>query len=187
MKSKWNLLAAILVSALGALTTGCYAESGYVVTNDAYTYEYDQPGLVAVGPNVWVVDNRPSVYYADNSYWMYSNDGWYRSRYASGGWVSVNAAPVIVVNHYSHRHVNGYVSAQPHVVHRSARPHTVHRPARPRVYTGQTNVHVYTPSSPAPSVRASGSVHVKAKPSHKANHTKSSPSRRPASPRSHRR
>lgn len=168
MKSKLSLLAAIVVAGLGALTTGCYAETGYVVTNDAYTYDYVEPTLVSAGPNVWIVRGQPSVYYADDTYWTYSGDVWYRSSYPNRGWVAVNVAPVYVVNHYhSGRVVQPRVTAQPRVVHRPAQPHVAHRPARPRVHVAQTNdVRVRVPASkPAPSVRASGSVRVKVKPS----------------------
>ncbi|HMY21659.1 MAG TPA: hypothetical protein PKA58_35295 [Polyangium sp.] len=168
MKSKLSLLAAIVVSGLGALTTGCYAETGYVVTNDAYAYDYAEPALVSAGPDVWIVRGQPSVYYADNTYWTYSGSGWYRSSYANGGWVAVNTAPVIVVNHHhSVHHVTHRVVAQPRVVHRPAQPHIVHRPARPHVHLAQSDAQVRAPASkPAASVRVSGSVHVSAKPSH---------------------
>lgn len=169
MKSKLSLLAAIVVSGLGALTTGCYAETGYVVTNDAYAYDYqyDQPALVSAGPDVWIVRGQPSVYYADNTYWTYSRNGWYRSSYANGGWVAVNTAPVIVVNHHHAAYrTTPHVAAQPRVVHRPANPRIVHRPARPRVHTVQTNDNVRASApKPAASVRVSGSVHVSAKPS----------------------
>ncbi len=174
MKSKLSLLAAIVVAGLGALTTGCYAETGYVVTNDAYTYDYVEPTLVSAGPNVWIVRGQPSVYYADDTYWTYSGDVWYRSSYPNRGWVAVNAAPVYVVNHYhSGRTVQHRVTAQPRVVHRAAQPHVAHRPARPHVRVLQTNdARVRVPTSkPAPSVRASGSARVKVTPSsgaHKA-------------------
>lgn len=175
MKTKMSLLAAIVVSGLAALTTGCYAETGYVVTNDAYTYEYAEPALVSAGPEVWIVRDQPSVYYADNTYWTYSGNGWYRSSYPNRGWVVASAPPVVVVNHYHsgrvvHRHVAQHVPAQPHVVHRPAQPHIVHRPARPHVHVGQLDGNARFPASkPAASVRVSGSVsgsvHVASKPS----------------------
>lgn len=162
MKSKMSLLAAVLVSALGALTTGCYAETGYVVTNDAYTYDND-PALVSAGPDVWVVRDQPSVYYYDNSYWRYSGNVWYRSSYVNGGWVTVNSAPVVVVNHYHTGRGRNYYSTQ-HVPARSVRVH------RSRVPHSHVTVH-----TPAPTVRVEGSGHVQSKPG-KAVHKKSRPS-----------
>ena len=158
MKSKWSLLGAIMIAGLGALTTGCYASTGYVTT-ETYTYDYDdgytQPTLVAAGPNVWIVEGQPSVYYADNVYWRYYGNGWYRSPYSNRGWVSVNAAPVIVVDHYHSANVRRY-------------PTTHRTPARPTVYTGQT---VRVPHSrPSVSVHASGSGRVVARPSVKKPH-----------------
>jgi hypothetical protein len=163
MNTKMSLFAAILVSGLGALTTGCYAEAGYVVTNDAYTYD-DDPTLVYAGPKLWVVRDQPTVYYADNAYWRYSGNMWNRSSYVNGGWVTVNSAPVVVVNHYHtgrgrHYHTTQHVPARPSVrVHRSRVP--------------QSNVTVRVP---APTVRVESSGHAQAKPS-KGVHKKSRPS-----------
>lgn len=178
MKSKMSLFAAIVVSALAALTTGCYAETGYIVTNDAYAYDYAEPGLVSAGPNVWIVHGQPSVYYADDAYWTYTGNGWYRSSYANRGWVAANSAPGIVVNHYhSVRPVNHHVASRPRVVHRPAQPRIVRESPRPRVHVAQTKVQVRAPASkpasksaskpaskPAPSVRVNGRVKVSAKP-----------------------
>jgi len=163
MNTKLSFLAAILVSGLGALTTGCYAEAGYVVTNDAYTYDND-PTLVYAGPDVWVVRGQPSVYYADNSYWRYSGNTWYRSSYVDGGWVVVNSAPVVVVNHYHTGRGRVYHTTQ----HVPARPSV--RVRRSRVPQSNVTVHV-----PAPTVRVEGSGHVHSKPG-KVVHKKSRPS-----------
>ncbi len=165
MTIKMSFWAAIMASGLGALTTGCYAETGYVVTNDAYTYDYAEPTLVAAGPDVYVVSGQPSVYYADNTYWTYSRNNWYRSSYSNGGWVAVNAAPVVVVNHY-HRANVAYYNPTPRV---PARPHIARQPAHPRVHVahspaGKARVR-FPVSKPAPAVRSGASVRVHAKPS----------------------
>lgn len=156
MNTKMSLFAVVATLGLGSLTTGCYAETGYVVTQDAYAYDdtYVQPTLVAAGPDVWVVQGQPSVYYADRSYWMYSGDSWYRSSYSRGGWVAVNTAPVVVVN--SRHYHSGTVYSRP-VHHSPARPHIAHHPARP-------SVHHDAPSNPGPSFRGNGTVHLGSRP-----------------------
>lgn len=155
MKINMKLFAAVAMLGLGALTTGCYAETGYVATNDAYAYDCGcaSSNLVAAGPDVWVVNGQPSVYYADQAYWTYSGNAWYRSSYSTGGWVAVNTAPVVVVNHRNYGSNYGYSQPTRHV---PAHPHIARHPARP-------NVHV--PSNPGPSFRSGGSVHVRATPS----------------------
>jgi hypothetical protein len=163
MNTKMKLFAAILVAGLGALTTGCYAEAGYVVTNDAYSYDND-PELVSAGPNVWIVSGQPSVYYADNYYWRYSGNTWYRSAYVNRGWVTVNSPPVVVVNHYGTGRARVYHSTQ----HVPARPSV--RVRRSRVPQSNVTVRV-----PAPTVRVEGSTHVYSKPS-KVVHKKARPS-----------
>ena len=160
MKPRTNLLAAITMMGLGSLAMGCYAETGYVVTNDAYAYDYAEPTLVAAGPQVWIVSGQPStVYYADNYYWMYSGNGWYRSSYYNGGWASVNVnVPSAVSYHYSSRSGGSYTPARPHVAHQASHP---------RVYTGQTHVGTHVNhSSSGPSVRSGG--HVSSSPSFKS-------------------
>ncbi len=54
------------------------------------------PGLVAIGPGIWVVEDYPTaVFYSDGYYWRYS-DGWYRSYDISDAWVRVDVSYVPV-------------------------------------------------------------------------------------------
>ena len=54
------------------------------------------PELVAVGePDVFVVaDADQPVFFTNSMYWLYRNDGWYRSQRYDRGWVRVDAPPV---------------------------------------------------------------------------------------------
>jgi len=171
MKINMSSLAAVAMLGLGTLTTGCYAETGYVVANDAYAYDCGcaTQTVAAAGPDVYVVNGQPSVYYADQAYWTYSGNTWYRSSYSTGGWVAVNTAPVVVMN-YRSSYGSSYGYSQP-TRHVPARPHIARHPARPSVHVGQSN--------PGPSFRSGGSVHVGASPSVRSGgtfHTSASPS-----------
>jgi hypothetical protein len=54
------------------------------------------PELVSIGePDVFVVaDADQPVFFTDSMYWLYRNDGWYRSQRYDRGWVRVDAPPV---------------------------------------------------------------------------------------------
>lgn len=55
--------------------------------------------LAYVGPGVYAVANyHEPVFYSDNAYWLYRDDGWYRSGYYTGGWERVRSAPRAVVS-----------------------------------------------------------------------------------------
>ncbi len=84
----------VLVSALALGATGCVVRgraSGQIVASS-------DPMLVELYPGVWVIEdyNEP-VFFADGFYWLYRDDGWYRSSYHTGGWVLVGSVPQVVV------------------------------------------------------------------------------------------
>lgn len=86
---KRYLLSAIAAS---ALATGCYTQGDVGV---GYQYGYAQtagPDLYYLQPGVSVVAYADyPTFYADNAYWMYRDNLWYRSNYYGGGWgVSYN-------------------------------------------------------------------------------------------------
>jgi hypothetical protein len=90
------------------------------------------PGLVMIGPGVWVVENSPyAVYYADGIYWRYAGGYWYRSSYYDGGFVRVDVGivPRVVVGAYRPHHVRYRPPA-----HAQRRPidrgHRTYRPRR---------------------------------------------------------
>jgi hypothetical protein len=89
-----TLRTGVLVTALALATGACTVRgrvSGTVVASS-------DPTLVELYPGVWVIEdyNEP-VFYADGYYWLYRDDGWFRSSYHTGGWTHVVAAPQIVV------------------------------------------------------------------------------------------
>jgi hypothetical protein len=81
---KRYLLSAIAAS---ALATGCYTQGDVGV---GYSYGYAQtagPDLYYLQPGVSVVAYADyPTFYADNAYWMYRDNLWYRSNYWGGGW-----------------------------------------------------------------------------------------------------
>lgn len=92
-----NLLCAVLLSsaALGLGATGCMVQgrvsSGAVVVAE--------PTLVEVSSGVWVVeDYSEPVFYADNYYWAYRGNTWFRSTIHTGGWIRVQSAPHVVLS-----------------------------------------------------------------------------------------
>jgi hypothetical protein len=97
------VLAVICAAALG----GCYGTSSYAVSGS-----YGGPRLALVAPGVYAVTNYDyPVFYADNYYWLYNNNRWYRSNYYSGGWRYYHAPPRAVV---SIRRPYDYVRYRPH-------------------------------------------------------------------------
>jgi hypothetical protein len=117
----------LLVLAAGALVTGCYAH-GDVGASGGYYATASSPDLVYVSPGVQVIaDYDEPVFYADNFYWRYYGNVWYRSSYHTGGWV-VYTPPRAVLSirspyAYSHYRPAGYVarrSYQP--AYRDSRP-----------------------------------------------------------------
>ena len=66
------------------------------------------PGLVSVGPDVWVVGDAdaPDAYYESGYYWRSDNDRWYRGTAAHGPWLVVETriVPQRVVVHERDHH-----------------------------------------------------------------------------------
>lgn len=110
------LLGSLTLGAAALLTTGtgCFghAEAGAYTEADAPVVYEEEPTLVVVEPNVWVVrDYDYAVYYVDGYYWVYRDDGWRRSRAYDRGWmtVEVNIVPRIIVSrdHHAYVHYHG--------------------------------------------------------------------------------
>ncbi len=93
------LAGAMVVGLLGS--TGCVARAGYVTpVGPAVTVSTASPSLAMVGPNVWVVQGYDEpVFYADDGYWLYRNNVWYRSHAYNGGWVRSFYVPVGIRTH----------------------------------------------------------------------------------------
>jgi hypothetical protein len=114
MTSKQLLSALALAGVTGAFATGCAARAraGGYVGDDYPVYYSEPPTLVYVDSNVWVVrDSAEPVYYVDDYYWAYRDDGWYRSRLPHEGWVNIGVTyvPVAIArrNHASYVHYQG--------------------------------------------------------------------------------
>jgi hypothetical protein len=75
-----------LTIGLGIGASSC-AGGGEVQVRSTATYDAG-PRLVAIGPDLWVIEDydRP-VFYSDGYYWLHSRGFWYRSSYHTGGWV----------------------------------------------------------------------------------------------------
>jgi hypothetical protein len=120
-------IATFLVTALASACVGGaeYSGGGTVET----------PDLVEVSPGVQVIaDYDESIFFADGAYWWFSDGGWYRSNYYTGGWVFAPSPPVVVMRigepfRFRHYRPSGYI------VHRRPVPmHRVQRPPRgPRI------------------------------------------------------
>jgi hypothetical protein len=62
---------------------------------EAFTVETAPVELQQVSSDVWVVyDYSQPVFYSAGGYWWWSGSGWYRSRYADGGWAHVELSMV---------------------------------------------------------------------------------------------
>jgi hypothetical protein len=117
MRSK--LLIGTLALGLAGLGAGCVAHAqttGYAEA-DAPVVFADEPTLVAVEPDVWVVrDYDYAVYYVDGYYWVYRGDAWHRSRAYGRGWttVEVTVVPRVIVtrDHHAYVHYHGVANAQ---------------------------------------------------------------------------
>jgi len=107
--------------AAAVLTLGVAGCAGSVAYRGSAGYSYSQPTLVAIGPDLWVVENyeRP-IFYSDGYYWRYDNRTWYRSYRGDSAWVRVDY---------------GYV---PHTVARIDRPHRYVHYRAPRGYVRRT-------------------------------------------------
>jgi hypothetical protein len=113
------LLIGTLALGAAALNAGCVAHAqttGYAEADAPVTFS-EEPTLVAVEPNIWVVrDSDYAVYYVDDYYWVYRGDAWHRSRSYDGGWarVEVNVVPRVIVtrDHNAFVHYHGAANAQ---------------------------------------------------------------------------
>ncbi len=103
-------LAGLVAAALAAGCAGRYQGTVYAST----------PNLVAIDDGVYVVaDYNEPVFYADNYYWRYYGNTWYRSPYWDRGWVYASPPHVIAridqpmrYRHYRGGHVTnrgGYI------------------------------------------------------------------------------
>ena len=83
------------------------------------------PRLVWIGPGVWVVeDYGQAVFYANNSYWMYSNGIWYSSSYYNDGFVRVSVVPPALIRvrrPYRYVRYRARAGVRTRVIHRRAR------------------------------------------------------------------
>ncbi|HEY5376195.1 MAG TPA: hypothetical protein VIK01_21085, partial [Polyangiaceae bacterium] len=69
MRSK--LVVGALALGAAGLIAGCFAQAGAYAEVDAPLVFSEEPTLVVVGPDVWVVrDYDYSVYYVDDYYWV---------------------------------------------------------------------------------------------------------------------
>jgi hypothetical protein len=85
----------LLALSASALAAGC-SGTGTVAYSSGVTYR--QPSLAYVSPGVYAVaDYNEPVFYADNSYWLYRNNGWYRSSYHDRGWTYYRRPPRAVL------------------------------------------------------------------------------------------
>jgi hypothetical protein len=103
------------VSVLSLAAGGCLAHGrvsgGAEVSSDLI--------LVELRPGVWVIeDYREPVFYADGYFWLYRDDGWYRSSDYSGGWVRFRSAPQVIVSIERPRQYIGYRAAPGHRIRR---------------------------------------------------------------------
>jgi len=114
-----TLLIATLALGAAALNAGCVAHAqatGYSEADAPVTFS-EEPSLVAVEPDVWVVrDSDYAVYYVDDYYWVYRGDVWHRSRSYDRGWatVEVNVVPRTIVTRDNrvYVHYHGVANAQ---------------------------------------------------------------------------
>jgi hypothetical protein len=112
-----NLVLGALALSAAALIAGCFGHAGARAEVDAPLVFVEEPTLVVVEPNVWVVrDYDYAVYYVDDYYWVYRDDVWHRSRMYDRGWarVEVNIVPTVIVrrDHRTYVHYRGSPSAQ---------------------------------------------------------------------------
>lgn len=118
-----KLLGALVMVGASALVSGCAAHAqananvGGTAEAEAPVVFVGAPTLVAVDSGVWVVrDAERPVYYVDDTYWVYRDGTWYRSRSYEGGWVIIEAsavpATIATRNHATYVHYKGEATAQ---------------------------------------------------------------------------
>jgi hypothetical protein len=108
-----------------AVTVGCeaHAEATGTAEAQAPVAFVEAPTLVAVDSGVWVVrDSDRPVYFVEDSYWVYREGVWYRSRSYDSGWIVVEAriVPTVIVsrNHAQYVHYHGEATAQTRIAPR---------------------------------------------------------------------
>jgi hypothetical protein len=108
-----------LALGMAGLQTACVAHATATgsAEADAPVVFVETPTLVEIDGGVWVVRDcdRP-VYFVDDTYWVYRDDVWYRSRSYDGGWVvvEVTVVPTVIVHrdHTKYVHYHGSATAQ---------------------------------------------------------------------------
>ncbi|MCC6525978.1 MAG: hypothetical protein IT373_25250 [Polyangiaceae bacterium] len=128
----------ILTTAMvAALAAGCVVRARGVVVADPPIVFYEEPALVPVDADVYVVGDYPvAVYYVGGVYWHYRAGAWYRASSWSSGWtvVDVRTVPTTIVHRdhgaYAHYHGRGARArgAAPNVPAYPAAPHKKHHP-----------------------------------------------------------
>lgn len=65
--------------------------------------------MVELRPGVYVVtDQDEPVFFADNFYWRYHDDAWYRTRGATGDWIRIGRPPDSVLSIGEPQRYQGY-------------------------------------------------------------------------------
>lgn len=105
MKNDYRPHILIAVSFLALWLSGCTTRvygHAYADVPDVY---YEEPELVEIGPDIWVVcDHHTAVYYHSGWYWHYESGVWWRSPTWGGSRVrvDVHVVPLAIV-HLDHR------------------------------------------------------------------------------------
>lgn len=184
------IISVVITATLATLASGCYATgSGYY--GGTVTATTVAPDLVYVSPGVQVVaDYDYPVFYADNYYWRYDNNRWYRSSWYTGGWAYADAPYHVrsISRPHSYRHYrpNGYVSRSRPTVrdhrsgYRDTRP-TYNNYRQPAVRDHRTNRAPASSSYRAPARTTAPVVR-----DHRTSRPASQPSRSRAKVRDHR-
>ncbi|MBA3396821.1 MAG: hypothetical protein H0T89_29590 [Deltaproteobacteria bacterium] len=85
---------AFLLSAALAGTAACVGGPSRGSVEYAGLVTVHSPELVSIQPDVYVLaDADQPVFYTRNNYWLYRDDGWYRSPRYDRGWVRVTMPP----------------------------------------------------------------------------------------------
>ena len=107
----------LLLTLAIVLATGCAARGSYGVTASVHS-----PELAYVGPGVYAVaDYHEPVFYSDNYYWRYYNNGWYRSNAYNSGWTYYSRPPRAVVSIRTPQAYVRYRPSQRYIVDRDRR------------------------------------------------------------------
>ncbi len=110
---------------LAALSAGCVVRARAGASYDPGPPVFvEPPTLVAVDSGVWVVrDSDYPVYYVDDTYWVYRDSVWYRSRYYDRDWVTVQGnvvpTPIVRRDHNVYVHFHGEAGARTQIAPRA--------------------------------------------------------------------